>query len=56
MDMRFGTGKVMSLFGAGSFAAAARKLGRNKLYLVCVREVRWDIGSTVSAGDYKFFY
>jgi hypothetical protein len=55
MDMRFGVWNVRSLFGAGSFTAAARELGRNKLYLACVREIRWDKGGTVRAGDYKVF-
>ena len=32
-----------------------RKLGRYKLDVVEVQEVRWDKGGTVRAGDY-FFY
>jgi hypothetical protein len=31
-------------------------LGRYKLNLVCVNEVRWDKGDTVRARDYIFFY
>jgi hypothetical protein len=34
----------------------ARELGRYKLDLVGVQEVRWDKGGTVRAGDYTFFY
>jgi hypothetical protein len=33
-----------------------RELARYKLYLVGVKEVRWDKGGTVRAGDYTFFY
>ena len=36
--------------------AAARELGRYKLDLVGVQEVRWQRGGTVIAGDYNFFY
>jgi hypothetical protein len=36
--------------------ALARELARNKLDLVGVQEVGWDIESTVRAGDYNFFY
>jgi len=39
----------MSLYRAGSFAAAARELARSKLDLVRVQEVRWDGEGTVRA-------
>jgi len=39
-----------------ALTAAARELGRYKLYLVGVQEVRWDKEGTVRAGDYNFFY
>ena len=45
-----------SLYRVGSITAAARELATYKLDLVCVREVRWDNGGTVRAGDYNFFY
>ena len=46
---------VRGLYGAGSLAAAAaRELARYKLDLVGVREVRWDKGGRVGAGDYNF--
>ena len=47
---------VRSLYRAGSFTAAARKLARYKLDLVGVQEVRWDREGTVRAGDYNFLY
>ena len=53
--MRFGTWNVRSLYRAGSLTAAAKELA-NKLYLVGVREVRWDKGGMAGAGDYNFFY
>jgi hypothetical protein len=34
----------------------ARVLVRYKLDLLGVREVRWDKGGTVRAGDYTFFF
>ena len=55
-DMRFGTWNVRSLYMAGSFTAAARELGRCKLDLVGVQEVRWDREGTVRAGEYNFSY
>jgi len=53
--MKIGTWKVMSLYRAGSFKAAARELVRCKLDVVGVQEVRWDKGGTVGAGNYYFF-
>jgi hypothetical protein len=34
----------------------ARKLGKGKLYLVGVQEVRWEKGGTEQAEDYTFLY
>jgi hypothetical protein len=33
-----------------------RELGKYKLDLVGVQEVRWGIGGTVTAGGFIFFY
>ena len=49
--MKLGTWNVRSLY-----RAAARELGRYKLDVVGVQEVRWDKGGTVREGDYDFFY
>ena len=38
------------------YIPAARELGRYKLDVVGVQEVRWDKGGTVRTGDYDFFY
>ena len=54
--MKLRTWNVRSLYRAGSFKAAARKLGRYKLDVVGVQEVRWDKGGTLREGDYDFFY
>jgi hypothetical protein len=35
---------------------AHRELGRYKLDLVGVQEVRWDREGTIRAGDYNFIY
>jgi hypothetical protein len=40
----------------GSLKTAARELGKCKLDLVGVQEVRWEKGGTEQAEDYKFFY
>jgi len=45
----------MSLYRAGSIGAAVRELGRYKLDLVFLQEVRWDKEGTIRAGDYNFF-
>jgi hypothetical protein len=42
MDMRFGTWNVRSLDRIGSLKTVARELGKCKLDLVGVREVRWE--------------
>jgi hypothetical protein len=44
MDMRFGTWNVRSLYRSGSLKTVARVLGKYKLDLVGVQEVRWDKG------------
>ena len=54
--MKIGTWNVWNFYRAGSFKAAARELGRYKLDVVMVQEVRWDKGGCVTAGDYDFFY
>ena len=54
--MKIGTWNVRNFYRAGSFKAAAKELGRYKLDVVGVQEVRWDKGSSVTAGDYDFFY
>jgi len=54
--MKLGTLKVRSLYRAGSLKAVARELGRYKLDVAGVQEVRWDKGGTVRKGDYDFFY
>jgi exonuclease III len=56
MDMRFGTWNVRSLYRSGYLKTVARELGKYKLDLVRVQEVRWDKGSTERAEDYTFFY
>jgi exonuclease III len=40
MDMTFGTWNVRSLYRSGSFKTVARELGKYKLDLVGVQEVR----------------
>jgi exonuclease III len=55
MDMRFGTWNVRSLCRIGSFRTVARELGKYKLDLVSVQEVRWEKGGTERAEDYTYF-
>jgi exonuclease III len=49
MDMRFGTWNVRSLCGIGSLKTVARELGKYKLDLVGVQEVRWEKSGTKQA-------
>jgi exonuclease III len=56
MDMRFGTWNVRSLYRSGSMKMVARELGKYKLDLVGIQEVRRDKGGTERAEDYTFFY
>jgi exonuclease III len=55
-DMRFGTWNVRSLYRAGSLKTVARELGKYKLDLVGVQEVRWEKEGTERAEYYTFFY
>jgi hypothetical protein len=54
--MTFGTWSVRSLYRAGSLKTVVRELGKYKLDLVGVQEVRWENGGTERAEDYMFFY
>jgi len=54
--MKLGKWNVRSLYRAESLKAAARELGRYRLDVVGVQEVRWDKGGTVRDGDFDFFY
>jgi len=54
--MKIGTWNVRSFYRVGSFKAAGRELGRYKLDVVGVQEVRWDKGGSVTVGDYDLFY
>jgi exonuclease III len=56
LDMRFDTWNVRSLYRIGSLKAVARELGKYKLDLVGVQEVRWEESGTQRAEDYTFFY
>jgi hypothetical protein len=56
IDTRFGTWNVRSPYRSGSLKTVARELGKYKLGLVGVQEVRWDKGGTERAEDYTFFY
>jgi exonuclease III len=56
MDMRFGTWNIRGLYRVGSLKTVARELGKYKLDLVGVQEVRWEKGGTERAEDYTFFY
>jgi hypothetical protein len=56
MGIRFGTWNVTSLCRIGSLTTVARELGKCKLELVGVQEVRGEKGGTEWAEDYTFFY
>jgi len=53
--MKLGTWNVRSLYREGFLKVTARELGRYKLDVVVVQEVRWDKGGTVREEDYDFF-
>jgi hypothetical protein len=56
MDMICSTWNIRSLYRIGSLKTVARDLGKYKLDLVGVQEVRWETGGTGRAEDYTFFY
>jgi hypothetical protein len=56
MGMRFGTSNFRSLYKIGSLKTVVRELGKYKLDLVGVQEIRWEKGGTERAEDYTFFY
>jgi exonuclease III len=53
--MKFGTWNVKSLYRSGSLKTVAR-VGKYKLDLLGVQEVRWDKGGSEWAEGYTFFY
>jgi hypothetical protein len=54
MDMRFRICNDRSLYRTGSLKTVARELGKYKLDLVGVQEVKWEKGGTRRAEDYTF--
>ena len=54
--MRFGTWNVRSWNRSGSITTTARKLKRYNLYLVGVKEVRWDKRGHAKSMRLYFFY
>jgi hypothetical protein len=56
MDVRFGTWYVRSVYRTGAIKTVARELGKYKLNLVGVQEVRWEKGGTEQAENYTLFY
>jgi hypothetical protein len=56
MDMRFGTWNVRSLYRMGLLTTVARELGKCKVGIVGVKEVRWEKGGIEWEEDYTFFY
>jgi exonuclease III len=54
--MKFGAWNVRSLYRAGSLKTVARKLGKYKLDLMGVQEVRWEKGGTERADVYTSFF
>jgi hypothetical protein len=55
MDTRFGTWKARSLQRTGTLETVVRELGKYKLDLVGLQEVRWEKSGTEQAEDYIFF-
>jgi hypothetical protein len=53
MDMRFG---ALNVRRSGSLKSVIRELGKSKLDLMGVQEVRRQKGGTERAEDYTFFY
>jgi len=49
--MRFGYLEGKEPYRSCSLSAVARELGRHKLDLVGVKEVKWNKGDMVKAGD-----
>jgi hypothetical protein len=47
---------VRSLYRTGLFKTVVRELGKCKIYLMGVQEVRWEKGDADWAEDYKLFY
>jgi len=54
--MRFGTWNVKCLYRSGSLRTVTSELVGYKLGLVGIKEVRWDKGETIQAGNYILFY
>jgi hypothetical protein len=55
-QMSFGTRNVRNFYRIGSLKTVARELGKYKLDLVGLQEVRWEKGGTDRAEDCTFLY
>jgi exonuclease III len=56
MYMKFGTWKVRSVCMSGLLKTVTKELGKYKLDVVIVQEVRWEKDGTERADDYTFLY
>jgi hypothetical protein len=56
MDMRFGIWHVRRFHRTVALKRVARELGKYKLQLMDVKEVRWKKEGPERAEDYTFFY
>jgi hypothetical protein len=55
-DMRFGTWNIRSLYRAVSMKTVARELGKYKLDLLGVQEVRWEKEGTEGKRIIRFLW
>jgi hypothetical protein len=56
MDMKLGTWTISSLHRTGALKTVTRELGKYRLDLVGVQEVRWEKSGTERAQEYIFCY
>jgi hypothetical protein len=54
--MRFGVWNLESLYRTGSLITIAKELGKYKLDVVEVQEIRWGRDGTELAADFSVFY
>jgi exonuclease III len=54
--MRFGTWNIRTLYRIGSLKTVARELGKYRLDIVGIQEVRWEKGGTERAEDNIFLW
>lgn len=56
MDLKIGTWNVQTMLQAGKMEELARDLGRFKIQLAALQEIRWKSSGVIDKKEYSFYF